>query len=133
MVSDRLLVEHGVQVLVVASCGPRRLIAKVGMPSYFTSAAAVSSWVDSGFEAHRNTLAPPAFSVRIRLAVSVVTCRQAAMVTPLQRLLLGEALAHLAQHRHRLVGPIDALLALVGELQVLHVVRLLGHASPRRL
>jgi hypothetical protein len=33
--------------------------------------------VDSGFDAQSTTSAPPAFSVRIRLAVSVVTCRQA--------------------------------------------------------
>src|SRR5262249_15519735 len=31
---------------------------------------------------HSTTSAPPAFSVRIRLAVSVVTCRQAEMRTP---------------------------------------------------
>src|SRR6266511_4498177 len=46
------------------------------------SAAAVSSWVESGLDAHRVTLAPPAWSVRARLAVSVVTCRQAAILRP---------------------------------------------------
>src|SRR2546427_4774239 len=43
-----------------------------------TSAAATSSCVESGLLAHRRTWAPPATSVRIRLAVSVVTCRHAA-------------------------------------------------------
>src|SRR3954468_20809873 len=47
-----------------------------------TSAAATSSCVDSGFDAQSTTSAPPAFSVRIRFAVSVVTCRQAEMRYP---------------------------------------------------
>ena len=47
------------------------------MSNSWTSAAATSSWVDSGFEAHRTTSAPPAFSVRIRFAVSLVTCMTA--------------------------------------------------------
>src|SRR5689334_24888222 len=47
------------------------------MPYSATSAAATSSWVESGFDAHRSTSAPPALSVRARLAVSDVTCRQA--------------------------------------------------------
>src|SRR5919201_3382820 len=42
-----------------------------------TSAAATSSCVESGFDAQRTTSAPPAFSVRIKFAVSVVTCRHA--------------------------------------------------------
>jgi hypothetical protein len=58
------------------------LIAKQGMSYASTSAAATSSCVESGFEAHRTTSAPPAFSVRIRFAVSVVTCRQAEMRMP---------------------------------------------------
>src|SRR5438045_6309289 len=47
-----------------------------------TSAAATSSCVESGFDAQRTTSAPPAFSVRIRLAVSVVTWRHAEMRYP---------------------------------------------------
>src|SRR3954470_13025239 len=47
-----------------------------------TSAAATSSCVESGFDAQSTTSAPPAFSVRIRLAVSVVTWRQAEMRYP---------------------------------------------------
>ena len=39
--------------------------------------AATSSCVDSGFDAQSTTSAPPAFSVRIRFAVSVVTWRHA--------------------------------------------------------
>src|SRR5262249_28904251 len=46
-------------------------------------AAATSSWVESGFDPHRNTCAPPACSVRARFAVSVVTCRQAEIRRPL--------------------------------------------------
>src|SRR5579864_7927554 len=44
--------------------------------------AATSSWVDSGLLAQTVTSAPPAWSVRIRLAVSLVTCRQAATRIP---------------------------------------------------
>src|SRR6187431_82408 len=47
-----------------------------------TSAAATSSCVESGFDAHRTTSAPPAASVRARFAVSVVTCRHAEMRCP---------------------------------------------------
>ena len=47
------------------------------MPWSATSEAATSSCVDSGLEAHSATSAPPAASVRIRFAVSLVTCRQA--------------------------------------------------------
>src|SRR6516164_9679837 len=45
-------------------------------------AAATSSWVDSGFEAARKTRAPPARRAPTRPAVSAVTCRQAAAVSP---------------------------------------------------
>src|SRR2546425_12158352 len=47
------------------------------MPWCFTRWAATSSWVDSGFDAHSATSAPPAWSVIARFAVSVVTCRHA--------------------------------------------------------
>src|SRR5579875_2281759 len=46
------------------------------------SAAATSSWVDSGLAAHRARTAPPARSARTRFAVSAVTCRQAATCRP---------------------------------------------------
>ncbi len=46
------------------------------------SAAATSSWVDSGLEAARKTRAPPACSAFTRPAVSAVTCRQAAIESP---------------------------------------------------
>src|SRR3989338_710059 len=55
---------------------------KTAMPSCFTSEAATSSWVDNGLLAHRRTSAPPAASARARLAVSDVTCRQAAKRSP---------------------------------------------------
>ncbi len=42
----------------------------------------MSSWVDSGLEAASWTRAPPAVSSRTRPAVSGVTCRQAATVSP---------------------------------------------------
>src|SRR5687767_4504173 len=57
-------------------------MAKTGMPYSATSAAATSSCVESGFEAHSTTSAPPAFSVRARFAVSVVTWRHAEMRMP---------------------------------------------------
>ena len=47
------------------------------MPWSATRLAAVSSCVESGLEATSTSSAPPAWSVRARLAVSVVTCRQA--------------------------------------------------------
>ena len=58
------------------------LIAKTEMPYSSTSAAATSSCVDSGFDAQRTTSAPPAWSVRARFAVSVVTCRHAEIRCP---------------------------------------------------
>src|SRR5713226_8594747 len=48
-----------------------------------TSAAATASFVDSGLDAQRAMSAPAAFSVSMRLAVSLVTCRQAASLIPL--------------------------------------------------
>src|SRR3989344_2276213 len=58
-------------------------IANVGIPKSLTSDAATSSCVESGLDAARKTLAPPALSVRTRFAVSAVTCRTAASVLPL--------------------------------------------------
>src|SRR5437588_682902 len=57
-------------------------MAKVGMACPCTSAAATGSCVDSGLDAQRAMSAPPALSVSIRLAVSVVTWRQAPTFTP---------------------------------------------------
>ena len=56
--------------------------ANTSMPKSRTREAAVSSWVDSGLEAHSVTFAPEAESARMRFAVSVVTCMQAPMRTP---------------------------------------------------
>jgi hypothetical protein len=42
----------------------------------------MSSWVDSGLDAASDTAAPPARSSRTIIAVSAVTCRQAAMDSP---------------------------------------------------
>src|SRR5487761_1222917 len=47
------------------------------------SAAATASLVESGFEAQSTTSAPPALSVSIRFAVSLVTWRHAASFSPL--------------------------------------------------
>src|SRR3954453_22431763 len=58
-------------------------MAKTDTSCSATRAAATSSCVESGFEAQRTTSAPPAFRVRIRFAVSVVTCRQAETRKPL--------------------------------------------------
>jgi hypothetical protein len=43
------------------------------MPSFATSAAAASSCVERGLEAHSATFAPPAASTCMSAAVSVVT------------------------------------------------------------
>ena len=86
------------------------------------SAAATSSFVESGLLAASATSAPPAASVRIRLAVSVVTWRQAAMRRPAQRPLARESLADEAQDGHLALGPLDPADALVGEAEVGDVV-----------
>src|SRR5664279_4254497 len=52
------------------------------MPESHTNAAAVSSWVASGLDAHSRTWAPPACRARRKTPVSGVTCRQAATRTP---------------------------------------------------
>src|SRR5450759_2649094 len=52
-------------------------MAKTETPSSATREAATSSCVESGLDAQRTRSAPPAASVRARLAVSLVTCRQA--------------------------------------------------------
>src|SRR5215212_9330246 len=57
-------------------------IACTTAPSRSTSAAATSSCVSSGLAAQSATSAPPAISVRVRFAVSVVTCRQTPMRRP---------------------------------------------------
>ena len=51
-------------------------MAYVGTPYSLTNAAATSSWVERGLEAHRTRSAPPAFKVIAKFAVSVVICRQ---------------------------------------------------------
>src|SRR5215211_3371989 len=56
--------------------------ANTAAPSSAWMAAATSSLVESELEAHRASSAPPATRARQRLAVSVVTCRQAAMRWP---------------------------------------------------
>src|SRR5438105_10698224 len=57
-------------------------MAKVGMPCSAVSAAATASLVDRGLEAQSTTSAPPTFRVTIRLAVSLVTWRQAEIRSP---------------------------------------------------
>src|SRR5258706_8795875 len=57
-------------------------MANTLMPSCPTREDATSSCVDSGLLLHRRSSAPTAASVRARLAVSEVTCRQAARRRP---------------------------------------------------
>lgn len=57
---------------------------KVCMESFSAKAAATSSCVLRGLLAHTATSAPPAARVVSRLAVSVVTCRQAAILCPVR-------------------------------------------------
>ena len=64
----------------MASSSPRR--AWTATPWSPTSAAATSSWVESGLDATSTTSAPPAWRVRTRLAVSAVTCRLAETRSP---------------------------------------------------
>ncbi len=83
--------------------------------------AATSSCVDSGFEAHSTTSAPPSRRQMARFAVSAVTCRQAETRMPCQRLVLDEFLADDLQHFHGLVRPLDAFLAQIRQFNVLDV------------
>src|SRR5258706_7407939 len=53
------------------------------MPWSRTRCAAMSSWVESGLDAHSATSAPPACSVMHRFAVSLVTWRHSARLLPL--------------------------------------------------
>src|SRR6185295_2052930 len=57
-------------------------MAKTLIPWSTTSAAATSSWVESGLLAQSTRSAPPAFSAIARFAVSAVTCRHAAIRMP---------------------------------------------------
>jgi hypothetical protein len=63
----------------ISASSPR--VACTGTPAS-TSAAATSSCTVSGLAEQSAASAPPATSVCIRLAVSAVTCRQAATFTP---------------------------------------------------
>src|SRR5688572_21708389 len=57
-------------------------MANTGMPKSCTNEAATSSWVLNGFEAQITASAPPSRNVVIKLAVSVVTFRQAETFRP---------------------------------------------------
>ena len=83
------------------------------MPSCLTSAAATSSCVLSGLEAQSRTSAPPALSVFMRLAVSVVTCRQAVTRIPLNGLFSLKSFLDEPQHRHGGLGPFNLEFSLV--------------------
>ena len=87
----------------------------------------MSSWVDSGLEAHSVTFAPEAESACMRFAVSVVTCMQAPMRTP-SKASRARALADGRQHGHVAVRPQDAGEALVGQGDVFDIV-VQGYAS----
>ena len=101
----RLVVDCGLHVPVVRVV-VFALDGENGDAEVLTSAAATSSCVESGFDAQSDDSAPPAFSVRARFAVSVVTCRQAEMRIPGERLLLREALADRRRPACP-VGPLD--------------------------
>src|ERR1700693_1968237 len=58
-------------------------MAYVLIPCCAASAAATASLVERGLEAHSATSAPPALSVSIKLAVSLVTWRLPARLSPL--------------------------------------------------
>ena len=87
------------------------LIAKTEMSYSSTSAAATSSCVDSGFEAHSTTSAPPGLQRphEVRGLGRDVQARRDAVAA--QRLLALEALADRGEHRHLPVGPLDPPLA----------------------
>ena len=71
----------------------------------------MSSWVDSGLDAARCTSAPPAVSSLTSTAVSGVTCRHAATVSPANGCSRRERLPDQAQHGHGPLSPADPGLA----------------------
>ena len=73
---------------------------------------------ESGLDAISTRSAPPAWSVRARLAVSAVTCRQADMRRPLSGFSFAKRSRMRASTGMSLVGPEDAFLALRGKLDV---------------
>ena len=92
-----------------------------------TIAAATSSCVESGFDAHSTTSAPAglerAHQVR-RLGRDVLARRDA---QALERPLLLEARANCSQHWHLAIGPLDLATARVGQIERLDVVGDVAH------
>ena len=102
-------------------------MAKTGMPSS-TSAAATSSWVESGLLAQSTASAPPAFKASARFAVSVVICAQTTTANAVKRPLAVELIPDLAQHRHLAGRPIDSAPPLGGQTRILDIERArVGH------
>ena len=99
-------------------CGRPRRGRRPRCRGLMARAAAMSSWVDSGLEAASETAAPPACSNRTSIAVSAVTCRQAAMLSPSKGRSLANRLMQRGQERHGPFGVSDAGLALGGEARV---------------
>ena len=77
--------------------------------------------VERGFDAQSVTSAPPAFKVRIRLAVSVVTCRQAPMRTPC-RVFLFETFADRSKYWHVAICPKNAVKTGICKRNVFNVI-----------
>src|SRR5258707_4343455 len=101
--------------------------------------AATSSWVESGLLPHNVPSAPPACRVRIRLAVSLVTCRQAATRIPVSgfswlkrwRIIARTGISWSAHSMRSLPAPARRGLA-TSEGTVVFMGRLLSRRGARR-
>ena len=91
-------------------------------------AAATSSCVESGLDAHKVTSAPPATSVSMRFAVSEVTCMHAPMRYPASGFVLLESFPDRSENWHSPAGPFDSQVTLLGEPDMCDVV---VHVHPR--
>ena len=100
------------------------LIAKVGMSYSSTSAAATSSWVESGFEAQQDDVRAAGLERAHQVGGLGGHVQAGGDAVAGERLLPLEALADRLQDRHLPVGPLDPPDALRRQGKIFHVVSL---------
>ena len=92
------------------------------MPYSVTSAAATSSLVDSGFDAHSDTLRAAGIKGAHQVGRLGRDMQARADAQAVERPLALETLADEAQDGHLALGPLDAAHAVGGQAQVGHIV-----------
>ena len=102
------------------------------MPYSATSAAATSSWVESGLEATRVTSAPPALQRAHEVGGLGGDVQAGADAQARERPLPLEALADEAQDRHLPLRPLDATNTFIHETEVGDVVGRIGRGLASR-